>query len=424
MLREAWYVAPTLLRQYGSAAGLRRLQLRQLNCLLGLCRQRVPYYRADPRYPDRPLRSLEQLAALPILPKQVVRERGDQFVADGVQERRCVVFHTSGTTGQRMRVLHDRASYDYMRAGNFRRFFSTGRYTPTSRLTNIRFFRPPPRAIERVGLFRQQFVSSERPLAEVKRELLGNRPQVLMGYPTHLRELLRSLDADERRALRRTLRMVMTDSELLVPASRRALAEGFGVPVFDEYGAWELLNVYYECRHGGRHIAEDRILVEIVADDGEPVPDGTEGWVVATHLRERAMPLVRYWLGDAGLIEPARCPCGRRFRTMRLTRGRENDNVVLPGGRRLWSQTFLGIAERHPGVAECFVRQDRDGGIRVHVVPADRSADGAAAVLDSVRGHLFEVAGGPFPLQVVAADRVPLSAGGKGRFVESDYAGP
>ena len=258
-------------------------------------------------------------------------------------------------------------------------------------------------------------------MAQVRRALLANRPHVLMGYPTHLRELLRSLSDAERRQLGRSLRMVMTDSELLVPESRETLQRGFGVPVFDEYGAWELLNVYYQCRHGGRHVAEDRILVEIVDGDGRPLPAGSEGSVVATHLRERAMPLLRYRLGDTGLIEPGRCPCGRRFRTMRLTKGRENDNVVLPDGRRLWSQTFLGIAERHPGVAECFVRQDRHGFVRVHVVPADRSSEGTTAVLDSVRAHLFEVAGGPFPLEVVPADRVPLTTDGKGRFVESAY---
>jgi phenylacetate-CoA ligase len=106
---------------------------------------------------------------------------------------------------------------------------------------------------------------------------------------------------------------------------------------------------------------------------------------------------------------------------MRLTRGRENDHVVLPDGTRLWSQTFLGIAERYPGVAECFVRQDRQGAIRVHVVPDDRSPAGGAGVLDGVRAHLFGVAGGPFPLEVVPADRVPLTPGGKGRFVESEY---
>ena len=47
--------------------------------------------------------------------------------------------------------------------------------------------------------------------------------------------------------------------------------------------------------------------------------------------------------------------------------------------------------------------------------PSDR------AVLASVRATLFELAGGPFPLEVVAADRVPITPGGKGRFVSSQY---
>ena len=104
------------------------------------CRARVPYYRDAPGYPAGPLGSLDEVATIPILTKQVVRERNQEFVAEGVDPASCVEFHTSGTTGQRMRVLHDRASYDYMRAGNVRRFFSTGHYTPTSRLTNVRFF--------------------------------------------------------------------------------------------------------------------------------------------------------------------------------------------------------------------------------------------------------------------------------------------
>jgi hypothetical protein len=34
---------------------------------------------------------------------------------------------------------------------------------------------------------------------------------------------------------------------------------------------------------------------------------------------------------------------------------------------------------------------------------------------------MFDLAGGPFPLEVTAADRVPITAGGKGRFVTSEY---
>jgi phenylacetate-CoA ligase len=420
LLREAAYVLPSLARQYGGRPALRDLQLRALNRLLAHCRSNVPYYRDDPRYPDGPLRALDEVAGLPLLVKETVRERGEAFVADGTDPARCVVAHTSGTTGQRVRVLHDQASWDYMRAGNVRRFFSTGRYGPASRTTNLRFYAPPRRAFERLGLFRQQVVGSLQPVEEIKRQVLASRPNLLLGFPTNLRELLRALDSEELERLRRRLRLVMTDSELLTPGARRTLQDGFGVPVLDEYGSWEVPNIYYECRHHGRHLAEDRVLVEIVDDHGEPVPDGAEGWVVATHLRARAMPLLRYCLGDAGLIETGRCRCGRRFRTMRLTKGRQNDRVVLPSGRPLYSDAFFMIAERHPGVAECFVRQDRDGKVRVHVVPLDRAGNGAA-VLEGVRERLLEAAGGPFPLEVLPAERVPLTAGGKGRFIESEY---
>jgi len=436
LVREAWYVALSMARQYGSRAAVDRLRLRQLDRMLAFCRERVPYYRDDPRYAVGPLRDLADLAALPVLTKQDLRARAPvDFLADGTDPDRCVEFHTSGTTGERLRVLHDRDSFDYHTAACVRRFLATGGYLPTYRLSHLRHFTPPRRAFERLGLFRRHVILTHRPMPEIKAALLGNRPQVLIGYPVHLRELLRSLTPEELARLRRSLRLLFSESELLVPGQRRALVEGFGVPVFDEYSAYEVLNVYFECHRGRCHLAEDRVHVEVVDDAGDPLPDGTEGRVVVTAFMERAMPLVRYALGDAGLVEPGRCPCGRRFRTMRLTRGRVNDRVVLPDGSPIYSDTFLELAESHPGVAACFVRQDRDGLVRIHVVPANGDPSSRStgappwgspdpsgrAVLASVRATLFELAGGPFPLEVVAADRVPITPGGKGRFVSSQY---
>lgn len=422
LLREAWYVVLSLARQYGRQSALERHRLRQLNRMLRFCRERVPYYRDGPGYGVGPLSSLADLAALPVLTKADLRGRplGD-FLADGTVPERCVEFHTSGTTGQRLRVLHDRDNFDYHTAAGVRRFLATGRYLPTYRLSHLRHFTPPRRAFERLGLFRRHVILTHRPMAQIKGALLANRPQVIIGYPVHLRELLRNLGTEELARLRRTLRLLMTESELLVPEHRRTLAAGFGVPVFDEYSAYEVLNVYFECRHGRCHLAEDRVHVEIVDAAGDPLPDGREGRVVVTAFMERAMPLVRYGLGDAGVIEPDRCPCRRRFRTMRLTRGRLNDRVVLPGGAVLYSDTFLELAETHPGVAECFVRQDRDGLVRFYAVPDDHDPAATRALLASIRDTLFELAGGPFPLEVAAADRVPITAGGKGRFVTSEY---
>ncbi|MEU7740670.1 hypothetical protein [Nonomuraea sp. NPDC049158] len=419
IIREAGYVPLSIARQYGGGAGLRRHQLRGLNRMLELARTRVPYYRDDPRYTRGPLRTLAELAELPVLDKQVLREQPlERLLADGVDQDRCLSFQTSGSTGRRVRILHDRDSHDYHMAACVRRFLATGRYLPTDRLSHIRPFAPPARMFERFGLFRRHVILSHRPMREIKAELLANRPKVLIGYPVHLRALLRELTPEELGRLRRTLRIVLTESELLLPEHRAMFAERFGAPVFDEYSAFEVLNVTYDCRYGRAHLGEDRVYCEIVDAAGHPVPDGEAGQVVVTAFMERAMPLLRYSLGDIGLIEPGRCRCGRRFRTLRLTTGRSNDYVTLPSGERLYPDAFLHLAATHPGISECFVHQDTAGLVRVHVVP---SADPPGEVLATVRDKLFGLAGGEFPLEVVPAETVEITAGGKGRFVTSDY---
>ncbi|MEV0345157.1 AMP-binding protein [Nonomuraea sp. NPDC050680] len=423
IIREAGYVPLSIARQYGGGAGLRRHQLRGLNRMLELARTRVPYYRDDPRYArGGPLRELAELAELPVLDKQVLREQPlDRLLADGVDQDRCLSFQTSGSTGRRVRILHDRDSHDYHMAACVRRFLATGRYLPTDRLSHIRPFAPPARMFERFGLFRRHVILSHRPMREIKAELLANRPKVLIGYPVHLRALLRELTPEELARLRRTLRIVLTESELLLPEHRAMFAERFGAPVFDEYSAFEVLNVTYDCRYGRAHLGEDRVYCEIVDAAGNPVPDGEAGQVVVTAFMERAMPLLRYSLGDIGLIEPGRCRCGRRFRTLRLTTGRSNDYVTLPSGERLYPDAFLHLAATHPGISECFVHQDTAGLVRVHVVP---SGDPPGEVLATVRDKLFGLAGGEFPLEVVPAETVEITAGGKGRFVTSDYGSP
>lgn len=421
LLREALYIPVTLARQHASPEAVERRKLRLLNEMLAYGRAHVPYYRDDPAYAHPPLGRLAELAELPVLRKQTLRNLPqEQFLAQGVDRGGWREFQTSGSTGRRVVVQHDGRSHDYHLAACFRRFAATGRYRPTYRLSHLRPYASPTRIFEKVHLFRRHQVMTRLPMAQIKAELLANRPQALIGWPVHLRELLRSLDDAELRRLRGTLRLVFTESELLTPEVRESFTEAFGVPVFDEYSAFEVLNVYYECSAGGRHIAEDRVHVEVVGEDGALLPDGTEGRLIVTSYLERAMPLVRYAIGDIGRINPGRCACGRTFRTMELTRGRADDVVVLADGRRIYSDTFMWIAGWHPGVAECFVHQDAAGRVRMSVVLLDPAAD-REPVLDEVRAKLFGLAGGPFEIDLVTAGELPVSAGGKGKLVASEY---
>ncbi len=403
------------------SAELEQRALAGLNAMLAYCHEHIPAY-AGAEY-KLPLSSVGELAALPLLTKREVLDAGvDSFRTPGLPSSQYRVDLTSGTTGTKLEVWHDADAYGYHGATVLRRFLLSG-YRPWWRIAHIKPFPRPVRWFQRLGLFPRTVVGAGQSDEEIKTQVLAVRPQLIMGYPVVLRGLLRSLTSAEATRLKRTLRMVMTDSELLTDEVAGLLADGFGVPVLDEYSAYEVLTVSSQCRAGAMHVDDDRVWLEIVDADGQPVPDGTEGSVVVTHYRERAMPLIRYALGDRAVLLPPGCACGSHLRRMKLVDGRTNDFILLQGGRRVYSGVFLSLAMFTPGVAECMVRQDAAGAITVHLVPDAAARVGFDEAVAEFRRRFGELVDAPVELAFVQTDRVALTPGGKGRFVESAYGG-
>jgi phenylacetate-CoA ligase len=404
-----------------SPAELEERALAGLNAMLAYCNEHIPAY-AGAEY-KLPLSSVGELAALPLLTKRDVLDAGvESFRTPGLPPSQYRVDLTSGTTGTKLEVWHDADAYGYHGATVLRRFLLSG-YRPWWQIAHIKPFPRPVRWFQRLGLFPRTVVGAGQSDEEIKNQVLAVRPQLIMGYPVVLRGLLRSLTSAESTRLKRTLRMVMTDSELLTDEVAGLLADGFGVPVLDEYSAYEVLTVSSECRSGAMHVDDDRVWLEIVDADGQPVPLGTEGSVVVTHYRERAMPLIRYALGDRAVLLPAGCACGSNLRRMKLVDGRTNDFILLPGGRRVYSGVFLSLAMFTPGVAECMVRQDSAGAITVHLVPEVAAGVSFDEAVAEFRRRFGELVDAPVELTFVQTDRVALTPGGKGRFVESAYGG-
>ena len=401
---------------------LDQLALTGLQDALRHARTRVAAY-GDDRYGIGTPRDLADFARLPLLRKADVLAAGeDRFRDPAFTRDQVIVYTTSGTSGQILEAWHDPANYAHDRACNIRRFAAAGgRYRPWSRLVHFKPFPLDTAWYQRLGIFRRSVVYSALPVRDRAEQLLRERPHAMIGYPVMLRDLLRGLRPDELATLRRTLRAVFTESELLTPEVRGQLTEGFGVPVFNEYSAYEVMHIAFDCAEGQLHIAEDRVHVEIVDPDGHPVPDGTEGHVVVTGWRERAMPLLRYWLGDRATRHTGRCACGRTFARLELTKGRADDYVVLPDGERIYAGTFIGMAISTPGVAECMVRQDPAGNITVWPVPDARTGRGFDDLAREAREWLHGSAGRPFDLDVRRADTLELTKGGKGRFVVSEF---
>lgn len=152
-------------------------------------------------------------------------------------------------------------------------------------------------------------------------------PVALYGYPSAVYRLVRAARPGER-VLRRAPRVVVLTGEPTYAFQRRRIEDAFGCPVVQEYGMGELGCVAFECPRGALHVSRESVFLEAVPPDpGGPGPRR----LLATHLRNRVFPLIRYDTGDVGLLPDAPCPCGRTLPVLEVV-GRLRDAVAEAAG--------------------------------------------------------------------------------------------
>ena len=104
------------------------------------------------------------------------------------------------------------------------------------------------------------------------------------------------------------------------------------VSLFATYSSTEMGATFSECEHGlGGHVHPELIIVEIIGEDGEEVPDGQVGEVVVTTLGVEGMPLLRFRTGDMAAKLVNRCQCGRWSYRLTPLVGRKNNMIKLKG---------------------------------------------------------------------------------------------
>jgi phenylacetate-coenzyme A ligase PaaK-like adenylate-forming protein len=110
----------------------------------------------------------------------------------------------------------------------------------------------------------------------------------------------------------------------------RGLRQVFGAPIYDYYGCTEAAATPgQECLNGRLHVRSEQCLVEVVNEQGGPVPLQTLGALVITTTAARTMPLVRYMVGDVGCLQEADCSCVLDGCPTIVLHGRAKDMLYL-----------------------------------------------------------------------------------------------
>ncbi len=311
----------------------------QFRRLIRHCYENVPFYRK--RLDENGLtpvdfRSLDDIARIPVLNKNEYKENMDDFFPRGTRTDRLVPLQSTGSTGEPT-LFYASREYEILRGFvHLRCLLLAGVGFLDRQLRFLARHRVKNRTdlLQKLGIYEVRNLSAGEDLSRVLSEIRAYRPHVILLTPSHLEMLCDGLDRAETNRIRRSLKRVITRSEVLYPDVREKAESHLGVPIRDFYGLIEFGFVAAEADEShGYHIAEDVNIVEIA---GATLPDGTveEKDIIVTALYNFAMPLVRYNTRDKAELSTA--SDGKiRFRRMEKILGRSDDFILLPDGSRV-----------------------------------------------------------------------------------------
>ena len=346
MLRRALHLSHMLRAERRAPEGLRADQNKALRELVRHAALQVPFYRelyARHGVDVDAFRGLEDLSRLPIVDKRSLRAAGEQVLAED-RPPHLVPILTSGSTGEPYQFCIDRHHDQWRKAQYLRPYLSNGRslHHKVLRLTAFPSSRRP--WFSSLGMLREWQLDCAAEPQHILARWRELSPSVLQGYPSSLLAFAQHC-LEQGVRLDPAPRLVFTDSEMLRPDVRDVLERAFGTAPIDIFGTYETDNIAYQCvERGGYHVALDSVVLEIVRD-GQAVPAGEEGELVATVLTNHTHPFIRYRLGDIGRFATTGCRCGRTFPLLEVISGRADDMIELADGTRRTPLTVLGLLD-------------------------------------------------------------------------------
>lgn len=235
--------------------------------------------------------------------------------------------------------------------------------------------------------------------------LIASRARYVIGYSVALDRFARA-NAGRAAAIHALeLKAVIATAEGLPRDDSREVIEAcFGCPVVMEYGSVETGVIAYERPGGPYDVFWDRHHLEL----GEETPAGRA--LIVTSLNVRALPLLRYAIGD--VVRPGLHDVTRQFESVG---GRLNDAIVLPDGTPIHSEAFTHVLRDLSRVRVYQIVGKPGGGIPTMRYEADSALPEEA--LARIRDRLARIDPVLREAAIERVDAIPTSVAGKHRMV-------
>lgn len=365
----------------GSGGPVRLARLRRL---LHHAATHSPWYQE--RFRDAGLRvsdlqNFSDLQKLPVLSKDELRAHVSELCTRPAASAGLRTRRTTGTSGQPLQLPVTRAEawFDLVA---WQRLYQACGLRPWHR--QVKIMVPQAKAPAQTqrgspGLFRRQYLSTMLEPDQKIAELRRLTPDAVFAHASVLGEIARRL---EDRAETLSVPRLFSTSDMLWPGLRALITRRLGGEIYDVYGSVETGPVAGECaRHDGFHVLDHLVHVEIVDDAGRPA---TCGRMVCTVFWRRAVPLIRYAIGDWAEWAEAPCPCGDARPRLARLHGREHDLLRLSDGTWVTSSNLSSVLIGIGGIRQFQIVQISAGAVRYELeVSADYPPEAQARMREN-----------------------------------------
>ena len=397
--------------------------------------EHVPYYRrvlSERGVVDGGKVHLDRFTDVPVLEKATLREHFDELRADDADPAGLLLNTTGGSTGEPVRFLQDRATHEWKVATKLL-FNAWAGIRPGARTLMLwgsekDLALASRSAASRVGAWLRNeialnaFHMTEADMRAYTETHNAFRPEFVLAYAQSIYQWARFIEAAGLQVA--PPKAIMTSATNLEPDMRATIERVFGARVYDRYGSREVGDIACENGDGkGLVVAPRTQFVEVVDAAGRPVPPGELGDVVVTLLTNRAMPLIRYRIGDAARMAPG--PLGD-IAWPRLTEiaGRVTDIFYTADGEQIYGGYFTRMFYRMPSVAQFQIVQEAYDHMVLRIVPARHASEADLdAELADATAKMRQVMGPSCRIELERVDTIAPGPSGKRRYTIS-HVGP
>jgi len=415
--------------QYHSTEEIKERQWNALKDIISHAYKNCEYYQRKFDSIDlhpSDVKEINDFENVPILTKRDIQEYEQYLLAKNIPRMNIIKNFTGGSTGSPLKLYVDNERMDMRMAGNIRHDRWAGKdigdkvaciWGATVDFKNWHNWKARLRnRLTTRMLYLDTTLMNRETFNDFVNQINKYKPRFFLAYANAAALFARYI-TEKNLVGHIKPEAIITSAEVLTPDNRELIEKTFGCNVYDNYGCREVSTIASECdHHHGLHINSESIYLEFVRKS-KAVNPGEVGETLVTDLYNKAMPLIRYEIGDVGIPAEAKCGCGRGLPVMQMAAGRVTDFLVGNDGR-IVSGVVLStyLITRVSGMEQLRFLQDNVGEICIQIVKNHSFKEENITTLKQL---VKQFLGEKVHIDIEFTESIPKEVSGKYRFTIS-----